>query len=352
MNNMTSYQQRRARHGELEPNIREPKPAWAEVPEQITDALQDLFKGSIQSAETVYGGYSASATFKLTLTDGRSFFIKGAHAGQSRFIQQSLAKETKVYDEICACREFAPRIIGNVKSSDWTFIAMEYLGNTEKAPPWTEDKLNEVLKRLAAFHAVEVDAPHWINDEVKPFGEPSWRNISNDSEKSKGLCSLFKDPHAAKNWLENAAPRLIYSESQFPPTEHNHALLHCDIRSDNLLFCQEKRKVVFLDWSWLAIGSPLIDLSTFSVGVTGEGGPKPKTIFERYAELTGRPIAASDRAACAAHFAGFFANGAHQPPFSDAPRIRWIQRLQLFPALEWAAEELSLPRPPEPRSEF
>ena len=153
-------------------------------------------------------------------------------------------------------------------------------------------------------------------------------------------------------WLLNAAPGLINSESRFPPTDHDQALLHCDIRSDNLLFRKDSGKVVFLDWSWVAVGSPLIDLSSFAVGVTGEGGPKPKTTFDRYAEYTGIPIAPKDRAACAAHFAGFFANGAHQQPFQDAPRIRWVQRLQFFPALEWAADELCLPPPPEPRTEF
>jgi hypothetical protein len=153
-------------------------------------------------------------------------------------------------------------------------------------------------------------------------------------------------------WLQNAAPGLIYNESRFPPTEQGQALLHCDIRSDNLLFRKDSGKVVFLDCSCLAVGSPLIHISSFAVGVTGEGGSEPKTTSERYAEYTGTPIAAGDRAACAAHFAGFFANGAHQQPFHDAPRIRWVQRLQFFPALEWAADELCLPPPPEPRTEF
>ena len=66
-------------------SIREPKPDWQSVPKSVKDAIEGFFGSGIRSGEIVWGGYSPSATFLLTLANGRKIFCKGCHPGQTDF---------------------------------------------------------------------------------------------------------------------------------------------------------------------------------------------------------------------------------------------------------------------------
>lgn len=142
----------RARHGEMMPDILEPKPGWADVPAGARAALRDLLGSEVATAAVVYGGYSCSATFLLTLADGRRVFVKGAHSGQPMFVQQALAREALVHQDLPGVSRFAPKILGQIKTTDWQFLAMEDLSAGSKAPPWDDEKWVAALTRLAEFH--------------------------------------------------------------------------------------------------------------------------------------------------------------------------------------------------------
>jgi hypothetical protein len=56
-----------------------------------------------------------------------------------------------------------------------------------------------------------------------------------------------------------------------------------------------------------------------------------------------------DVAVTVATMAGFFAARAGQPDIRGLPRLRWVQKLQLFPSLQWLSEVLAIEPAPSAR---
>jgi Ser/Thr protein kinase RdoA (MazF antagonist) len=110
------------------------------------------------------------------------------------------------------------------------------------------------------------------------------------------------------------------------------ALVHMDVRSDNLCFHGERTLLV--DWNWARRGNPAFDRIAWLPSLHMEGGPPPWSLTLGEPEI----IAA---------IAGYFASRAFlSPPEHPAgPAIRTLQRRQLESALPWAARALGLPTP-------
>jgi len=109
------------------------------------------------------------------------------------------------------------------------------------------------------------------------------------------------------------------------------ALVHFDLRSDNV--CIRDGRALIVDWNWAAVGEPTWDLAGWLASLAAEGGPQPEELLRG-----GGPYAAV--------VAGYFAARAGLPPPPTAdPSVRDLQLSQLREARPWAARELRLPTP-------
>src|ERR671937_944033 len=61
------------------PKVREEKPAWSEVPTRVRDETERRLGSRVVRATRAYGGYAASATFRLVLANGRRAFFKAGY---------------------------------------------------------------------------------------------------------------------------------------------------------------------------------------------------------------------------------------------------------------------------------
>lgn len=134
---------------------------------------------------------------------------------------------------------------------------------------------------------------------------------------STGLCSL--------EWLESALPTLLDAAGQ--ATLAGEALLHLDVRSDNLCFRDER--AILVDWNLACVGNPLLDLVVWLPSLHLEGGPPPWEL-------------APETGGLSALVAGFFASRAGLAPPETAPTVRQFQRRQAAVSIPWAARELRL----------
>lgn len=160
---------------------------------------------------------------------------------------------------------------------------------------------------LGALDGLFVPAVLALDDEDPPF-------------LSLGLCS--------GEWLAGALPTLRKA-SETAPIDGD-ALLHLDVRSDNL--CIAERGAVLVDWNHACVGNADLDVAAWLPSLRLEGGPEPEEI------LPGAP-------GFAALLAGFFGSRAGLPAPPTAPHVRSFQLAQLRVALPWATRQLDL-RPP------
>jgi aminoglycoside phosphotransferase (APT) family kinase protein len=154
---------------------------------------------------------------------------------------------------------------------------------------------------------------------------PGWRDVAADPDPflSLGLGS--------PEWLGNALPVFLDAADRAPLG--GEALLHSDVRSDNI--CFRGGRALLVDWNHSCVGNPAFDVAFWLPSLALEGGPQPDELAETVSGVDD----------FAAYVAGYFASRAGLPPPPGAPRARAIQRAQLEVALPWAARVLGIAPP-------
>jgi hypothetical protein len=262
------------------------------------------------------GGYGSNTSrWRVELDDGRSTFVKLALDDDAT---EWLRDEHRVYSSLDA--PFMPQLLGWY-DDNVTLLAIEDLSTAYWPPPWQPGQVDQVLAALGDVAAA-----------VPPAGLPALEQLR---ERLNGWELVASDPEpllssglVGRDWLERALPQL--REAAAACDLSGDALLHLDVRSDNL--CFREGRIFLVDWNLACVGNPLLDLVAWLPSLRLEGGPKP---WELVPETRG----------LATLIAGYFASRAGLPTPATAPRVRPFQRRQAEVALPWAARELGLPPP-------
>ena len=216
---------------------------------------------------------------------------------------------------------FMPEVLGFDDDGDRPTLALEDLSGADWPPPWTDERIAAVLEALAAISGTPPPA-HLVDSLADLDQTADWEVIRDHPAPflALGLCSL--------RWLERALPTLMAAAGSAPLA--GDALVHADVRSDNL--CFRDGRAVVIDWNHARPGNPDLDIAAWLPSLQAEGGPPPETILP-------------DAPGLAAWVAGYFCARAGEPPFADAPHVRPLQLMQARTALPWAARALRLPPP-------
>ncbi len=220
-------------------------------------------------------------------------------------------------------------------------LLFDFVERQKEVPPWTDEIFEAAIAAVARFHKnMPERVPNLLTAaEASPlvglFGlERSWSTLRRSPEDRERFLALFQDRERARHWFDRNIERLGALEASALTMGGPRSWIHQDIRSDNFVFSDSP---LLVDWPFLAYGPVLSDVVGFLPSVAGEGGPDPATGLRRYEQAAGIAFAPDDVAAAVALIAGFFAARAGEPEIAQLPRLRWIQRLQLFPALDWVS---------------
>jgi hypothetical protein len=258
-------------------------------------------------------GYALAFHAIAEFDDGTTAFVK---AGAEEITSEFVRDELRFYGSVTG--PFMPQLLG-VDADDPPLLVIEDLSAARWPPPWDRAAIEAVRETLAMVWATPI--PDWVppvTDERERFAG-GWAEIEADPEPflSTGLGSA--------DWLESSLP-VLRAAAESAPLD-GEALLHLDVRSDNL--CLVDRGAVLVDWNWVHRGNPDLDLAAWLPSLRLEGGPEPQALLPGAGEL-------------AAVLAGFFASRAGLPPPPTAPKVREFQRVQAEICLAWASRELAL----------
>jgi hypothetical protein len=260
-------------------------------------------------------GYTHNKRWVVDLEGGRSAFVKAA---VDEMTAEWLRAEHRVYAALAA--GFLPRLLG-WEDGDPPVLVLEDLSGADWPPPWTGERVDAVVATLREV-AETLPPPGLASLEDWREELAGWREVERDPTAllALGVCS--------REWLDGALPALLAAEDAC--VLEGEALLHLDVRSDNI--CFRGGRALLVDWNWAVRGNPVLDLAAWLPSLEAEGGPPPEAL------LSGEPGAA-------AFMGGFFAARAGLPPIPTAPHVRGVQLAQLRTALPWAARALGLPPP-------
>jgi len=263
------------------------------------------------------GGYTPADRWIVTFEDATRAFAK---FGTTELVADWLRLEHRAYTDIDG--PFMPRFIG------WSnglvpALLLEDLGDAHWPPPWRPGHVDRVLEALDLISATP--CPEWATpvDELDLFD--GWSLIAADPEPFLALGLV------SRRWLDGAVSTLL--SAQAPDELRGTALLHLDVRSDNLCFRDDGALLV--DWNHVTRGNALFDVAAWLPSLASEGGPQPEDV-------------SADAGVFAAALAGYFCSRAPLPTIPDAPRVRHVQLEQARTSLPWAARRLGLPAPDGP----
>jgi Phosphotransferase enzyme family len=205
---------------------------------------------------------------------------------------------------------------------DLPILVLEDRSDAIWPPPWDRAQVEaafSILTDLAQCQAPE-GPPRLVNGERPDEG---WHRVLAEPSEflSLDLCDA--------DWLEHNGPVLSAAAARAPLG--GGALLHCDVRSDNL--CFRGAAALLVDWNLAGIGNAQIDVAFWLPSLAAENGPPPESVLP---DCPPEP---------AAYVSGFFACRAGQAEIPHAPLVRQVQRQQLRTALPWAARALCPPLP-------
>lgn len=264
------------------------------------------------------GGQTAAARWIVRLSETDTAFVKIAHTLDTA----AWLRDEHLFYAGHRGLPIMPRLRGWSDDGERPVLALEDLSEGSWPPPWDRAAVDAVLASLDELHATPPSGDLVPLDSRGIAFLDGWEAIARDPEPVLAL-GLFD-----ADWLDRYGPRLHEAAQQAPIG--GDALLHVDVRSDNL--CLRDGRAILVDWNWASIGDPAFDVAAWLPSLHAEGGPMPEEIMP-------------DGAAFAAMLAGFFAERAAQPAIPEAPHVRPLQRMQAATALPWAARALGLPRP-------
>jgi hypothetical protein len=330
---------------------REPKPRWDEVPAALRIRIAEIVGEPIASGEIAWGGYGPTASFILTTASGAKNFCKGTHPGNTPEGHKAVLRECANLQRFPELARFGAAFRGLVEDDGWHLMVLEAVTRAEAVPPWTPQAVARTVALIAEFHAA---TPPHAEDALKDIviarllGKQNWHNLAEPAVRD-GFVALFADEVAARAWLDRHLEMLIASTARVATCGGPRGWIHGDIRSDNLIFADGGR-VVLVDWPVLSYGPQLLNIAFFLPSLEGEGGPRCADGLKLYEDMAGVRFSKDDIALAAVAVAGFFAARAGESEMAALPRLRWIQKLQLFPALRWLAQCLDIAPPPLPRA--
>ncbi len=323
----------------------EPKPAWDAVPPAVRRAAEELLGAEVRRAMRVWGGYSPTPTYRLRLADGRRVFFKGTGPSVTDVARAAHPREERVYRELGDfIGPWAPAFYGSFRCGDWDVMLLEDLG-PKSAPPWPPALARRVARACGDFHraTLGLPLPAWIRQPEDYLSTARFTWAWAAEPDALGLLAGLAGERVgeALRWLDAALPALASASRTLADLGPPHALLHLDIRSDNLRWTNGR--LYLFDWPHVGAGPAEFDAAAFAQSITVEGGPEAEQVMAWYAERA--PLRPEVLDASVAAIAGFFAHGSWRPDIPGLPRLRTFQRRQLRVTLAWAARRLSLPDP-------
>jgi hypothetical protein len=258
------------------------------------------------------GGFSPGTADRVELADGRRVFIKSVGAEINALSVELHRDEARMMAAL-PDHAPAPELLHVLDQGDWMTLVLEDIEGRQPALPWHDGDIAAVVGALAQLHAAGPVAPPAVDRSFLDTHEDvfiSWSLVAD-------RCPDDLDP-----WCIERLDALVEREQVAVEHVAGEALLHCDVRADNLLV-RPGGDVVLVDWAWCSRGAAWLDPAELLMSLVVQGSVDPD--------------------ADAALLAG--------PLFADAPREHVESGLLTFLGMfEWRCREEAPPGLPTLRA--
>jgi hypothetical protein len=320
------------------------KVAWEDLPAAVRLAVEDACGAAVVRAQGQPGGFSPGVAARLRCADGSRAFVKAvselANPDTPRMHRQEAGVLAALDPLIASGAVPAPRLRGRVDLGGWTVLVLDDIEGVHPRLPWRPDELDRLLGALDRLAEVDLQGvvgghrggqlPTAAESLAAAFD--GWRTLAG----SGGSGPDGGPPADLDAWSVRNLDRLAELEDGWADHVAGDALLHSDVRGDNVLLTAER--VVLVDWPAACVGDPFVDPVLLAPSVAMQGGPAPGELLARSRSGRGADRDAVRAVVCA--FAGYLTERALRPSPPGLPTLRAFQAAQGAVARAWLADLL------------
>lgn len=296
------------------------RPAWTTLPSSLRAQIVGAIGGDFVKDEPAHGGFSASYAGVVTTTAGRAF-VKACAADWHTDSLHFLREEMRTLGHLPST--IAPRLLAAIDDAAGTALVIEAIDGHHPGQPWTAADLHAVAQALRMLSTTPAPSEMPRAEDRMIPGFTRWTEIAADPHVLEAL------PHG----LSAHMPQLLRIEENFRDALHGDAIVHDDVRADNILICEGRAHL--LDWPHARRGAAWIDLPCLLPSIEASGGPSCEEAWAVFEEH-GAPSQGELLPVISA-FASFLWYQQAQPEIPQLPGLRAFQRAQAVPALRWLA---------------
>ncbi|MBA2281087.1 MAG: aminoglycoside phosphotransferase family protein [Acidimicrobiia bacterium] len=298
------------------------------VPAPVRLAIEEGLGAPIVEWANRPAGYGPSLAAGCTLGDGRRAFVKAVSTAQNPDSPDMLRRELVVGRALRAEIAAPPLLFGH-DDGEWVAGGWELIDGHQPGAPWTAADLRALFDALATL-AAQLD-PNPVP------GLPRWADHC-----PRGWAELAADPPATglDGWTRRHLARLAAVEAGWAEAVAGDALLHNDVRSDNVVI-DRAGAVWFTDWANAQQGAAWLDVVSMFPAVALEGGPEPEDALALAGRLHGDPDPEAVTTYLVA-LAGYFTHCSLLPSPPGLPTVRAFQAAQGEVARRWVAARAGL----------
>ncbi|WP_234332008.1 phosphotransferase [Streptomyces sp. NRRL F-5650] len=278
---------------------------------------------------TQTGGFSPGVAARVRLVDGRRVFVKAAGPEPNPDTPGLHRAEARITAALPAAAP-VPALLTALDLDGWVVLVLEDVDGKMPAQPWQHDELQRVLAAATELSVLLDPSPVEVPTVADRFGEEfqGWRQLA--AAFAEGVDDLAWLP----SWAQRNVRRLADREAAWSIAAAGGALIHGDLRADNVLLTDDR--VAFVDWPWAAIGASWIDIVLMGPSVIMQDTPDAMRLLDRH--LCARAADPDDVTSVLIALTGYFLRQSVQPPPPGLPTVRGFQRAQGEAALDWVRE--------------
>lgn len=226
------------------------RPSFEDLPEGVRRLLADVAGCAISTAHpSVTSGFTGAFAALLDLADGRRVFAKAA-GPLAPHAKVAIPREASVLRTLDG-RVTAPALVGSGALDDWEAIVLEAIDGRLPGILWTSSDVERVHDACLALAAFPTDEVSGLTDTSLAV------DVGDDAE---ALATLDDLATGRRGWPRGLPPLPVEVMVRVASLAHRagdllagQALVHCDLRPDNLLVTTDGVARI-VDWNWVTRG--------------------------------------------------------------------------------------------------
>lgn len=304
------------------------RPAYDDLPELVRTDIAARLGSDPVAIDAATGGFTGGFAGVLTAADGNRLFVKVA-GPHTPLVVDAYSREAHLNPALPP-QVPAPRLRFAAQIDGWVALGMEPVTGRAPQLPLSPRELALLLDAWAQAARALSPAPR----NLIALGLQDFVDVSDQFTQFAKVGSGDVPPEDLPDNAVSRLSELIDLENGFPDAMRGDAVMHGDLRPDNMILGADRAWIC--DWNFSCLGPVWFDTVSLLIIAHGDGHDAERLFWTH---PTSRGVSSDELDAALAGIAGYYLCKSSEPPLERvSPYIRQHQRWSGLVTLDWLSQ--------------